>query len=117
MPKTQRPKAIATPGAPQYKSGLERRYAAQLAAAKANGGIFDWAYEPESLVLAQGARYTPDFRVVLNDGVVEFHETKGYRREAAIVRLKVAARLHPYIFRLVTWNSKTHTWASQLIPA
>jgi len=109
--------ALATLPEPAYKSGLERRYAAHLTQMKDFGVIRDWAYEPESLVLAIGARYTPDFRVVLNNGVIEFHETKGYRREAAIVRLKVAARLHPYIFQLVTWDSKQQAWVYSRIPA
>lgn len=85
---------------------LEQRYAELLDEMMATGGIVRWDYEPEKLRLADGAYYTPDFRVLLNDLTIEFHECKGFRREAAIVRLKVAADVHPYVFRLVTWKDK-----------
>jgi len=38
---------------------------------------------------------------VLPNGEVEFHETKGFMREAARVRLRVAAEMHPFRFLLV----------------
>lgn len=86
----------------KYKSLLEGDYALHLEGQRRRGEILQWDYEPESLKLADGSRYTPDFRVVLPDRTIEFHETKGFMREAALVRLKVAARLHPYVFKLVT---------------
>lgn len=109
--------ALATLPEPAYKGSWEPRYAAYLDEQITAGAIARQDYEPETLVLGTGARFTPDFRVVRNDGVVEFHEVKGRKREAAIVRLKVAARLHPYIFRMVKWNSKAKSWDSSRIPA
>lgn len=47
------------------------------------------------------AWFTPDFRVVTKTGMLEFHETKGQMREAALTRLRVAADLHPYRFVVV----------------
>jgi hypothetical protein len=81
-----------------YKSKLEAAYALWLDSQLLRGTIREWAYEPESLRLGQGAWYKPDFRVVTTDGFVEMHETKGFWREAARLRIKSAAALHPYRF-------------------
>ena len=86
---------------PEFKSKLEARYFAYLQQRLRRGEIAAFAYEAEKLRLADGAYYTPDFRVVTVEGYVEFHETKGFMREAARVRLLVAAELHPYAFFLV----------------
>jgi hypothetical protein len=45
---------------------------------------------------AGGAWYTPDIFVETASGRDEIHETKGWQREAARVRVKVAARLCPW---------------------
>lgn len=67
-----------------------------------------------TLTLANGVRYTPDFVVVIwreelvTDGsqVMAF-ETKGFMRDDAAVKVKVAARLFPWIkFHLVTKKRK-----------
>lgn len=84
-----------------FDSGLEERYFAHLQQRLRRGEIAAVACKPEKLRLADGAHFTPDFRVVTVDGYVEFHETKGFMREAARVRLLVAAELHPYAFFLV----------------
>lgn len=86
---------------PQGMNGLEADYAARLTVHQIGGKIARWDYEPEKLRLADNTTYTPDFRVLLPDGTVEFHETKGFMRDDAWVKLKVAAELHPYTFRLV----------------
>lgn len=80
---------------------LEAAYAQLLEVERKAGLLLRWDYEPERLKLAEGSYYTPDFRVQLADGTIEFHETKGFMREAAAVRLKAASALHPYTFRLV----------------
>lgn len=84
----------------RYRSKLEERYHAHLLAEVKQGRIDRVDYEPVRLRLAEGCWYTPDFRVIRN-GQTEFHETKGFMREAARVRLRVAAELHPYPFYLV----------------
>lgn len=61
-----------------------------------------WAYEAITLKLADDTRYTPDFVVMLDDGTIEFHETKALMangkplfQDDARVKLKVAAKLFP----------------------
>lgn len=106
IPMLKRLKAKAAK--PRYgkMNGLESRWAKCLDEQMATGAIVRYDFEPEKLRLADGAYYTPDFRVILNDLTIVFDECKGFRREAAIVRLKVAADQHPYVFRLITWKNK-----------
>lgn len=80
---------------------LEREYAAHLDLLVCAGAIRAWSYEAIKLRLADGAFYTPDFVVVAADEALEIHETKGFMREAARVRIKVAAELHPFRFFIV----------------
>jgi hypothetical protein len=81
-----------------YRSKLERDYAARLEHQHREGRILWWSYEPMRLRLAAGAYYKPDFMVIGLNGEVEFHETKGFWREAARLRIKVAADQHPFLF-------------------
>lgn len=74
-----------------YRSGLEERYADFLAARKAYGEVRSWKYESHKLALGGGAWFTPDFVVVTLTGMVEIHECKGYWRDAAKLRMKIAA--------------------------
>lgn len=76
---------------------LEAAYALWLEAQKRAGRLQWWAYEPLSLRLAKGASYCPDFVLLMADGSIEAHETKGHWREAARVRIKVAARAFPWM--------------------
>ena len=61
-----------------------------------------------TLKLANGVRYTPDFVSVIPSGngraaIVTAYEVKGFMRDDAAVKLKVAARAYPWIqFNLVT---------------
>ena len=92
--------APKVPKSPMNK--WETEYAKTLEAQRAIGLLRDWKFEGLSLRLAQGARFTPDFMVMPNSGPLELHEVKGYWREAAKVRIKVAAELFPYFdFRVV----------------
>jgi hypothetical protein len=85
---------------------LERDYAACLESLK-RAGVFDWyEFEPMRLRLADGTYYRPDFGVV-RGGILEFHECKGFMREAARVRLNVAADKFPFPFFLVRAKGRT----------
>jgi len=64
-----------------------------------------------TLKLAVDCRYTPDFSAIV-DGRKVFFECKGFMREDALIKLKLAARLFTeYDFVLVTrdktgWHEK-----------
>jgi predicted nuclease of restriction endonuclease-like RecB superfamily len=67
-----------------------------------------------TLRIGNGTRYTPDFMVDLPGGAV-FFETKGFMRDDAAVKIKVAARMYPlFRFHLVT-KGKKGTWDIQHI--
>lgn len=72
----------------------EAEFALLLRFRQTSRDIMWFAFEPVRLRLADGAWYCPDFMAVLPSGASVFYEVKGFEREAAIVRLKVAAEIH-----------------------
>ena len=75
----------------------ECAYANYLELQKRMGQVAWYAFEPVSWKLAKNTTYTPDFLVLQDDGSVECHEVKGYWRDDARVKIKVAARQFPFI--------------------
>jgi hypothetical protein len=85
-------------------NGLERKYASHLEIRKLAGEVWRYDFQPEKLRLADRTWYEPDFRVILENGVIEYHEVKGgHMEDDAAVKLKVVAEQHPYPFVLVRW--------------
>lgn len=82
----------------------EAKFAESLEARRKTGELIWWAFEPFRIRLANGAFYRPDFVAVDKDGRTAIYEVKGYFREAARVRLKVAAEKLPYPFYIVRKN-------------
>ncbi len=76
----------------------EAAYAGELELRRLAGEVAWFAFEAIKLRLAVKTFYTPDFLVVLADGEVQFHEVKGFWREDARVKIKVAAELFPFAF-------------------
>lgn len=100
-----------------YRSKWEQQYAEYLATSVAAKRVLDWRYEPERLEIGIGAVYTPDFSVLLSGADrIEYREVKGYRREAAIVRIKAAALRYPQ-FRFVLVTKLNGDWKHTTIGA
>lgn len=99
-PATKRAKA-PRPYAP-YHSKWEQQYAAHLDLLKTIHLVAEWHYEPDTLVCAGGTKYTPDFRVHMAAGPVEYHEVKGYFRSRDRVRVREARAVSPYPIVLVS---------------
>lgn len=109
------PKGAAKAVARRPPGGMnktEKAFSVLLDAMKSRGEIIEWAFQPETFMLGFDCRYTPDFRAIDRDGIVEFYEVKaGLRngrplvRDDALVKWKVAAVLHPYVF-IMTWRVK-----------
>jgi hypothetical protein len=79
----------------------EALFASHLELLKKAGDIQWWAWEPMKFKLAEMATtYTPDFCVFHNDNSMEFVEVKGFLREKASVKFKVALTLYP----MFTWT-------------
>lgn len=87
--------AAVEPAGPKFRSKLEAEYAQMLEAQARSGLIKSWMYEGITVRLADGVRFTVDFNVIGLDGSLSMVETKGFMREAARVRLLVAARMFP----------------------
>jgi hypothetical protein len=99
---------------PSGMNQLESAYAMHLAADR---DIAWFAYEGVTLKLAHDTRYTPDFAVMLRDGTLEMRECKGpHAFEDSLVKLKCAAAVFPFVFRLVT-RTKDGAWDSREVGA
>ena len=111
-------------------NALERSYSQQLDVLVRLGRVAEWHYEAVTLRIGADCRLTPDFLVVLSDGTVEFHDTKGttyrhrkagrvgvpYIQEDARVKLRAAATAFPFTFKLVT-HTKAEGWHTEEVPA
>ena len=112
-------RARATLTVPAMNKG-ETAYSRHLDIQRALGQIVRWDFEPEKFRLADNTYLNVDFRVILPDGTVEFHDVKGrkgdrfYATEDGWLKLKVAAATHPYIFRVV-WPAKGGGWCSERV--
>lgn len=50
-----------------------------------------------TIKLGDDTRYTPDFIVIDHQGVIHAREVKGFWRDDARVKIKVAARMYPWL--------------------
>lgn len=83
---------------PGQMNATEQRYASELQVRKNIGDIADFWFEGIKLRLANSTFYTPDFMVMLANGEIELHETKGHWEDDARVKIKVAAEQYPFRF-------------------
>lgn len=105
----------------------EAKYQTHLERLKQSGQVLWYEYEPMTLKLADGARYNPDFVVMMASGMIECHEVKGGTKKetksgdkvsrpfvhdsASLVKIKVAAEKFPFVFRIV-WPDR-EVWHSE----
>ena len=98
-----------------YDSRTEQRYALLLDHRLREGIVQRWVHQPLKLDLGEKCFYTPDFLVIetAHPSVLRLVETKGaYVREDAMVKLKVAAKQHPYfVFVYAQWKDEVWTEA------
>lgn len=93
------------------KGGMNRteaQYEGHLDLLKRQGEIVDYKFEGLKLRLAEKTFYTPDFLVVCDDRF-ECHEVKGFWRDDARVKIKVAAAMYPWI-KFVAVTRKKKQW-------
>ena len=90
----------------RLKSGTlnktEKAYQDTLRLRQIAGEIAWYKFEGVKLKLADNTSYSPDFAVMLSNGQLEMHEVKGFWRDDARVKIKVAASLFPFRFIAVT---------------
>jgi hypothetical protein len=80
----------------RYKSKWERMYAQRLGVLLHAQAITWWDYECLKLRLADATFWTPDFAVE-SRGRLAVHEVKGHWREDARIKVKLAAKLFPWL--------------------
>lgn len=91
---------------PGVQNSTEAEYAALLELRRQSGEIAWYAFEGVTFKLAADTRYTPDFAVMLADGRMEMHEVKGFWRDDAKIKIKVAAEMFPFRFVALKKRSK-----------
>lgn len=91
-------------------NATETRYAAYLDQLRLAGEVLQWKFEAIKLQLAPDTTLTPDFMVMMADGSLEMHDVKGAKAiytDDAKVKMKVAAKEFPFVFRVVFPVKKT----------
>jgi len=82
------------------RSRWEANYARYLNTLLASGEILKWEYEPETFqfpVKRGNKHYTPDFKVTLPDGSIEYHEVKGWYDSDSKIKIRRMALHHKNI--------------------
>lgn len=94
----------------------EAAYEKHLRDAQTLGDILWYRFEGLKLRLADNTFYTPDFAVLASDHVLECHEVKGFWRDDARAKIKIAAEMYPFRFKAVKALAKKHGggWAEEL---
>jgi hypothetical protein len=86
---------------PRKMNKLEAEYAQFLEARKHAREILWYDFECVTLRLGDDCRYTPDFTIMLSNGEIEMHETKGFLRDDAAVKIRAAAERYPFRFFMI----------------
>lgn len=86
---------------PGAMNSLEKWYANHLDNLKHAGNIKEYWFESVKFKLADKTFYTPDFMVMMANNELEIHECKGFMLDDANVKIKVAANIFPFKFRLI----------------
>ncbi len=109
LPKHIRARTKRPQKSPGEMNKTESAYAHILKLRQLAGEVLHYDYEPERLRLADNTYYVPDFRVVMADRTIEFHEVKAVTvsgkllcEDDARVKFKIAAESHwMYGWRMV----------------
>lgn len=76
----------------------EKAYQDYLWCLQRAGQVVWFKFEGVKLRLADKTFYSPDFAVMLDTGLLEMHEVKGFWEDDARVKIKVAASIYPFRF-------------------
>lgn len=98
---------------PGKMNRTEEQYANYLELLKRAGEIRDYMFEPMKLNLAKRTTYTPDFMVVSSDDTIELHEVKGFWRDDARVKIKVAAERFKMFAFIAMKKGKGGKWVRE----
>ncbi len=93
---------------------LEQAFSLHLQSMLQTGEIQWWKYQPLRLRIGRNksgkaAYYKPDHGALTAEGEFILYEVKGFWREAARVRIRVAAELFPF-FRFIAATRQDGAW-------
>jgi hypothetical protein len=84
---------------PGEMNGTESAYSSILEARKIAGEIQWYWFEAFTFKIGKDCRYTPDFVVMLPDGLLECHEVKGgWIADDSTVKIRAASAIFPFRF-------------------
>lgn len=86
---------------PRKMNKTEAAYGQHLEALKLAGDVRWCGFEVLKLRLADDTQYITDWAVLARDWVFEIHEVKGFMRDDALVKIKVAAAQFPFRFFVI----------------
>jgi len=84
----------------------EEQYRVYLDGLKMAGEVLWYRFEGLKLRLADNTFFTPDFAVMLSNGLIELHEVKGFWQDDARAKIKIAADMYPFRFLAVKVKPK-----------
>ena len=88
------------------RNKTEQAYEDLLKAMQIAGEILWYKFEGVKLRLADNTFYTPDFFVMMASGQLEAHEVKGFAMDDSVVKIKVAAEIFPFVFKMAKVRPK-----------
>ena len=91
------------------RNRTEAAYEQHLELRRRVGEVAWYRFEGVKLRLADNTFITVDFSVMLSDGKMEMHDVKGSKaiyRDDARVKMKVAAEMYPFAFRVAYPQAK-----------
>lgn len=86
------------------KNNTETAYGEHLEWLKHTGKVAWYRFEGIKLRLATKTSLTVDYAVMRSDGVLEMHDVKGSKGiyfDDAKVKMKIAAEMYPFIFKII----------------
>ncbi len=93
------------------RSKWEYNYACYLDFLKEHNEIKDWEHEPKTFWfdnIKRGVRsYLPDFKIIKNNGAIEYHEVKGYMDKRSKTKIKRLSKYYPHI-KLIIISKKEY---------
>lgn len=91
---------------PGRMNRLETNYAALLDNRKHKGEILAYWFEAVAFRVGERCFWHPDFLVMLDDGTLEIHDTKGFAKDDATVKARAVAAKFPFQVYHVTYTKK-----------
>ena len=105
------PKEVPVLGSYNPMNKTETKFSIYLDQLKAMGEIREWRFEPFKFILSHSVKgkrrattYTPDFLTVGKEFTL--YEVKGFMRDDAAVKIKVAAEMFPWFDWVLVYLQK-----------